>query len=287
MEKLRRADVHLILLHNEIGSYMNSARYGLQGHRDAGAGDPGFTFHIADQPPLRISCIVGDILHNVRSALDYIARELIMLNDCTPQWSTQFPICTTEHDFLNESLNRNRLGGISRRAFKMIDACQPYKWDQKYTIHPLWHLHKLSNLDKHKTLALAGIGANCVFVFTHPDGRQFRSEFKTSIVHDGAIVGSMPIDFFDEKVKSQIKVTCHVAFTDAPVLDLEVLNVLHNLRKFVGEFVLPLIEPFFDDLPDTIRLSHHGLPPTLIEAIGFPVEPPFVPKLPKSWGQRK
>ncbi len=32
-------------------------------------------------------------------------------------------------------------------------------------------LHKLSNLDKHQTLAITAVGANCVFDFTHPDGR--------------------------------------------------------------------------------------------------------------------
>jgi hypothetical protein len=138
---------------------------------------------------------------------------------------------------------------------------QPYKMKPgKETIHPLWHLAKLSNLDKHQTLALSALGSSCVCTFTHPDGRQHHSEFTNAVVHDGSVIASMPIDFLHPKVKSEIKVTCQVSFCDAPVRDLEVINILQMIREWLGQLVLPAFEPFFDKLPDDLRLRSHGLP---------------------------
>ena len=59
--------------------------------------------------------VVGDVLYNLRSALDYVAYELIKRNGFTPTLLTQFPICATEADFCNESIANKRLCGISRR----------------------------------------------------------------------------------------------------------------------------------------------------------------------------
>jgi hypothetical protein len=203
-----------------------------------------------------------------------LAHELIVLNGCTTTNQTQFPLCATEKDFLNESISRNRLGGISLRAFRRVAACQPYQFGpDKYSIHPLWHLHKLSNLDKHKTLALAAFGTRAVWQYINPaTGKVRRTDHLDALMYDGAIVGSMPASFLDEKVQIQAKITAQVSFRDPSVVDLEVLNVLHNMREFIGTFVLPLFYPFFHPVNDDVKLVTHGLPPSIVAGATTPAE---------------
>ena len=263
--KLRRSDEHLITLYRELVSYTNSRPYFLRGDSDAGDGKPGFTFHFRQEPPIHLSALIGDAVYNMRSALDYIAHELTVRNGAMPTRQTQFPIALTEDDFLNQAITLKKLNTVSGRMLKYVSAFQPYRMDSdgKARRHFLWQLAKLSNQDKHHTLALSAIAANVAAKFTHPDGREVVSEFKSHVLHDGDIVASMPIGFDHPKLKTHLKVTTHIAFKDAPLLDCEVAATLQSIREFIGEMIVPTVEPFFDQLPDDLRLTSHGIPPEM------------------------
>jgi len=269
ISKLRRADEHLVVLYNEIRRYMNDSPYGLAGHRDTGDGKPGFTFHFTKQPPLYLSVIIGDIVHNLRGSLDYIAHELTVNNGAVPTRQTQFPISLSQDDFINQAISLKKLNTVSPKALKVVSAFQPYRLDEdKRTLHFLWQLAKLSNMDKHHTLALSAFAAEARTVFTHPDGRTFVSEFKDGLVYDGAVIASMSADFFDEKIKTHLRIVGKIAFRDAPLTNHEVVGVLQNTREFIGELIVPAVEPFFDPLPGELRLTSHGLPASMFSPAG-------------------
>ncbi|MBI4266164.1 MAG: hypothetical protein HY657_17450 [Acidobacteria bacterium] len=268
--KLRRSDEHIVTLYNEAARYQNTNPHHLRGHRDTGKGKPGFTLHFAKQPPLYFAVIIGDAVHNLRSAIDYIAHELTVRNGALPTRKTQFPIGLTEDDFLNQAITLKKLNTVSIKALKIVSAFQPYRMDaDKTRVHPLYQLTKLSNMDKHHTLALSAIAVEMTFTFTHPDGRQIVSAFKDGAVHDGAVVATMPAAFFHEKIETHIKGSSTIAFKDAPLTDRDTVAVLQSIREFIGQLILPAIEPFFDPLPDNLRLKSHGLPPEILAKVTY------------------
>jgi hypothetical protein len=262
VEKLRRSDAHLVLLYEQVGAYMQDATQMLVPNRDPNTGDGYFVYKVTKEPPLYLSTIIGDVLHNIRSSLDYLAHELIKLNGFPTGFMTQFPICATEKEFLNESINRNRLAGISLWAFQRIDAFQPHQMGiDNYAVHPLWRLLKLSNLDKHHALALAALSTKTRWRFVDRHTGAILGEYvNDTFMYDGDVIGHMPRAFIDQEAKIESKVTTQVSFCDAPVAGCEVLGVLQSLREFVGELMLPAFEPFFDPLPDALKLVSHGIP---------------------------
>ena len=131
---------------------------------------------------------------------------------------------------------------------------------------PLWILHGLSNHDKHRMLALSVLGTTCRWQFVTRDGVLIREDFLQSRMYDGAIVGSFPRHFLDEKVKIQSQITCDVSFQDDPAAGIEVAAVTHSARVFIGKCLLPRFEAFFDPLPDHLKLVNHGLTDDMLRA---------------------
>lgn len=102
--------------------------------------------------PMRWSLLLGDAVHNLRSALDHLVYQLALLQqDPLPagiERSGAFPVCVTEKDFQKQS---HRLAGIDCKAQKQIKALQPFN-APKPQKHPLHWLALLDNIDKHRRL---------------------------------------------------------------------------------------------------------------------------------------
>lgn len=93
---------------------------------------------------LRIAVVVGEVLYNLRSALDYLVFELALLDSGIEQSGTQFPICDTPDDFASQ---RFRLRGVRGGHVAVIGSLQPYQGMD-------WALalQFLSNQDKHRRM---------------------------------------------------------------------------------------------------------------------------------------
>jgi len=101
--------------------------------------------------PLRWSVWIGDILHNMRSALDHLAWQLVQDGRCpNPKMRelVQFPIYSDRTSY-NKMLDK-RLPGVSRAALKIIRTRQPYLRGKRAADHPLALLAAFSNADKHR-----------------------------------------------------------------------------------------------------------------------------------------
>src|SRR6267378_798859 len=90
--KLDRANEHLDAFEAEATRYLNGDIFMLV--RDDSAEGTAFAFWVKDEPPPRLSVILGDCLHNLRSALDHIAWQLVLANGEKPGRDTAFPILT-------------------------------------------------------------------------------------------------------------------------------------------------------------------------------------------------
>jgi hypothetical protein len=121
---------------------------------------------ITRDPPPRISVLVGEIVYQVRSALDHLTYEIVEANqtnivlpknwvrDCTFPLMLKAPIdkATTQpySPPVPYSVFEKTLPGLTPQAFKFIEALQPY-WGQG-TSNLLKIVGQLSNIDKHRHL---------------------------------------------------------------------------------------------------------------------------------------
>jgi hypothetical protein len=115
---------------------------------------------------------IGNIIHNLRSALDNVAWALASQNSSHPSDFTAFPIHLVGRTRVKikrgkrrrdrpSFWGRNRGDGLSQlesvhqKHIQMIEAFQPYKRRYGGRRDPLWLLHKLNNFDKHRIIQAA------------------------------------------------------------------------------------------------------------------------------------
>lgn len=149
--KLDRAVEHLDTLRSEQRAYMESSPLKVTSRFDSATG--WWSFYVSCQRiSLRYSNIVGDCVHNLRSALDQLVTQLVIANDQQPTSQHQFPITRDAKDFLGQA--KNRLKGLSDEHRAIIESAQPYNTRDDGSGRPqaLVVLNDLSNRDKHRLI---------------------------------------------------------------------------------------------------------------------------------------
>lgn len=180
--------------------------------------------------------IAGDIVHNLRSALDHLAQQLTLvgLRDRPPKVplterqlrNIGFPIAETKTKYKAE--RARKVERMLPAAKKAIDRLKPYKRGNP----ALWRIHELDNIDKHRSLFTVGTGI--MFVADWLDGSYLlKAENPHFTGVEPKIEQDLQIEF--QKAISKTK----VARTNA------LLPSLHQLVDFVENIVLdfkPLLE---------------------------------------------
>jgi hypothetical protein len=109
---------------------------------------------IEELPVVELGLLVGDFLHNLRSALDHLAYELAAAytKPLPPKAAEtcEFPIFWREP--MEARQEQSKIGCIHPDAVKLIKAIQPHHKGSNYTEDPLWILNELERIDKHRTL---------------------------------------------------------------------------------------------------------------------------------------
>src|SRR5690606_25074611 len=107
---------------------------------------------------VRLSILIGEILHNLRSCLDHALWQLVLHEGGTPHNRTGFPIYLKDAGFESETLDTSRrrgmLVGLSPKSVAEIRSLQPFETGED-SASPLWQLHELHNFEKHRALILA------------------------------------------------------------------------------------------------------------------------------------
>jgi hypothetical protein len=96
--------------------------------------------------------VAGDVVQNLRTALDHLAYHLAQVGNPTvePSRDVSFPISRDAET--HESRKAGKVKGMREDAKKAIDALKPYKGGND----ALWLLHDLNNTDKHRFLLTVG-----------------------------------------------------------------------------------------------------------------------------------
>jgi hypothetical protein len=173
--KLKRAAIHFQTLNAEFVAWKDSQPYRIRHEFDDETGEHVFRCRVYRMPSETWGLIVGDFVHNLRSALDYLVWQLVIVNEEVPNIWNQFPITTTEREWERKVCRKKGwLEGVGPVERAVIKSLQPH--DAKFpSKHILTSLQSLSNIDKHRVLTTTLVvtdprGQGGGMLFTRPDG---------------------------------------------------------------------------------------------------------------------
>lgn len=147
--KIKRAKKHFKELETEINNFFANEPFKIV-KQEARNGDLLYRVIISDQIPVEWSSIIGDIIHNLRSALDYLAWQLVLQNGGTPGKNTYFPIGSSPKKYNNTV--RGSLKGASKDAMELVKSLQPYPGGNDLLVQ----IHALDIHDKHRLNLIVG-----------------------------------------------------------------------------------------------------------------------------------
>lgn len=103
------------------------------------------------------SAIVGDILTNLRAALDHLAWQLLILDGQEPGRSTSFPFALDPANAIIKPRDWKKGDpGLRRRDLREeVERLQPYELAGQDGL--LWWINELCNTDKHRELLIVGL----------------------------------------------------------------------------------------------------------------------------------
>lgn len=150
--KTERADKHIEDVEIAVRDFLATKPYSFGAKGDNRTGKCTFYVTRVADVPLPLIGTVGDALHNLRSALDHLAYQLVIANGEKPRKLTSFPICKTVERYQTTGLRQ--IEGMRQNAKDAIEAVQPYRGADP--ADTLWCLHQLDIVDKHRVLVTAG-----------------------------------------------------------------------------------------------------------------------------------
>ena len=161
--KLCRAEEHMNVLEGELQAFLTPDSYRIErAFRRDDKSESGMIsgslvrrVFFSELPLPRWGTLVGDILVNLRAALDHAVYAIAYSGNPDSFINyrrTEFLICDSERAFRQKK--RSALRGLPRAAVAVVQQSQPYVGTDDVTNHPLWVLRELSNLDKHRFIPL-------------------------------------------------------------------------------------------------------------------------------------
>lgn len=250
--KVERAAHHLEELEQQIRR-IESAPFKLAKTKDSSNGDRVWvmeTTAIAEHL-LGVSMygvIIGDFVHNLRSALDHAVWKLAN----PPSKANAFPVCFSEsgsgesfYGTANEAgLGVRRLRNVPNPAFDFVADVQPY--NRLKDRDPLWELNEMWNEDKHRTLlVVANPSWSTPFVVATKDGRDvYPGEIKDKNPDNSAEVFRLDANS-DSEVIVGVPGKVDIRFASPPVMvNRVVMPTLGWILKYVSEVILPGLESY-------------------------------------------
>jgi hypothetical protein len=186
-------------------------------------------------PPRSWGVVVGEIAHDLRSALDNLVWQLALLTTDSPSRSTEFPIFNSIKDFNDPKFNVNgKLRHIPVNARTVIESFQPYNSGNRPPVEYLWWLHEINRVDKHREI---------IPCYSHPifkvSNRSYIYRLVKSLSDDDIVYVDIPNN------AGKLQIGIEIAFKITTFDYLFPANRLSTIYKFVSEEVIPRFEVFF------------------------------------------
>jgi hypothetical protein len=235
-------------LHGQIKAFHDRNPYQLVIEDKPETGERVYSVRIVECVPDALSGVIGDVLHNLRAALDQLAWQLVLVNNKQPRRRTGFPIGRDRQEFETDA--HGKVQGISKAAIRLIHRLKPYRGGRE----PFWVIHELDRVDKHQSIVPVGAANTIVhmpFKFRPwDDVPEFRFDLGIKPadtgypLKDGTVLFRSTAD--SRKLHDEPKFTFSVSFGDGQILDGQpVVPTLHQLIEFVERVVDILDGKFF------------------------------------------
>jgi hypothetical protein len=228
--KIKRANKHLKELEEAAETYRDSYTNIALDYSGFAQGEP----NLRKLPIIHFDmlAIAGDVLQNLRSALDHVMYNLALVANPNATEATlrkvSFPICNSSVEYKANTRKRlKRL--IEPRALDFIDALKPYKGGN----YLLWKLHSTNNIDKHRKLITIGTEILC-------EGEGFFGQYSLKDKNPSFDKVDIPEATKSMKI-SGFKTLMHLQTIKREAL----IPTLHEMVDFVDDLVgkfLPLLE---------------------------------------------
>jgi hypothetical protein len=191
--KIARSRKHLQELQTEISSFFSTKPYRLVVEPSELNNQLGYIAHawvvrINGSITAMVSTIIGDIFHNLRTALDLLACDLVRIAGESTK-DVYFPFAKNAETLpgMIKSKNLNRAGP---EVVKIIIDLKPYKDGNSL----LRAIHDMNILDKHQALVpiIAGGASPAVRIAFNPSNPTTVPSIRTRISRDGQQLVTMP-----------------------------------------------------------------------------------------------
>ena len=159
--KMRQASKHLRSLKEELRIFLEREPVTLTSHRNRERTEEWWITNFREPIPEVVPLLIGDIAHNLRTALDHLVYALALLKG-RPHSSTQFPITKSREKFYEKlkqpkraarpfspSSGMSKITGLTPVAQALIEQAQPYHGGDSVL---LLMLASMDNGDKHRLL---------------------------------------------------------------------------------------------------------------------------------------
>src|ERR1051325_3198101 len=104
--KVERAKQHLRDLEVVRNSFINGNSYRIEREYHQQAGHNIYRVFDIQTPPAEIGLLAGDVIHNLRSALDHLAYQLVYVNGAAHSKQTAFPIWDNPSEYKAQRARR-------------------------------------------------------------------------------------------------------------------------------------------------------------------------------------
>lgn len=171
--KAARAKNHIDDLTREITEYLTGGTFNVIQEAGQESGETIYRLEMSDPIPIRFSTMIGDAIHNLRSALDCAAFEMARrhVNRSLTEEEEQacaFPIYRSRsglEGFFSDQRRAHLYGPRQQQAISSVQPGHLYDdmlstgqhtqlpdRDREVAYDPLFVLNRLSNIDKHRRL---------------------------------------------------------------------------------------------------------------------------------------
>lgn len=275
--KLQRADKHVSELETLIAGISERRPYPVTESFDPKGETWTYRLNLAGSvPPENVPVVLGDVLFNVRSALDHI---VVAIAPAKFKRRAGFPICTVDPLLTDESGAYrdadaargwiSRTEGLPDDCVAVIRGMQPYEIAENRPepakAHTLAILSALQNADKHREL-IAVVSALKDAVL-RIDGKAWNVDLgagqpEPPFPMDFALKDGAQLHAARRKMKVEIEGSATIGVGRRDEL-WDVYDFVNRLRRTIGRGVLPALEPFLTEEPRAASESTgHAAPPT-------------------------
>jgi hypothetical protein len=253
--KMIRAHENIFSLAQEINDWFASIKFTFYLNTIPDEPWPRLTVH-ADEyiPPVRLSVLVGECVHNMRSALDNLicalARTLKPGSKCR---GLAFPLFDSQAEWDEKS--ERPLKGIAPAAREIIRRLQP--WVDSASPHPLVILNKLSNIDKHRACNFTlPHNRNAIFLVHCRDGRLLEVTADKPLYLGQPQHFTLPIDKRLVTGGTRVQAAGSLVLTfqeESEWDDMPIMEILQNCFDYIERKVIAPLTPLFRAPLETSR----------------------------------